>query len=376
MNIFIKKLAGAIALTAAISFSAVAETLPVRSLVFDKGTYGSKYYRIPGIVTAKDGSLVAVADKRIESLGDLPGKIDVVARRSTDGGRTWSEPVTVAEHDSIGGYGDPAIVVDRRSGDILVISSHGNGLWQKSPAHISISRSRDNGLTWLPAVDINPQIHATKPGEKGKVTACSMFASSGAATQLKNGRIIFALVTRQEGVKGFPVYAVYSDNGGKTWRISDNPATTNGDESKIVQLADGTLIMSIRNRFKGPRIFSFSKDNGKTWSDPVEIADLPDPACNGDILRYNHNGHELLLQTMPGSPTSRQNVTVWVSKDNGKTWPHKHQIVNCPSAYSAMTVLPDGKVGFLIEEEAAGTSNQHPGFRLWFTALTIDDILR
>ena len=361
----------ALCIMAACAFGAAAQTPPARSLVFDLNTNGSKYYRIPGIVTAKDGSIVAVADKRIEHNGDLPAKIDIVVRRSTDGGRTWGEQITVAEHDSIGGYGDPAIVVDRKTGDILIICTHGNGLWQKTPGHISVIRSTDNGKTWGEPLDINPQIYTTT-GEKGKIQGCSMFASSGAATQLKNGRIMFAIVTRQEGVKEFPVYAVYSDDGGRTWKVSENPATTNGDESKIVQLKDGTVIMSIRNRFKGPRIFSYSKDNGRTWSEPVGIKDLPDPACNGDILRYDRNGYDLMLQTLPGSPTDRDNVTVYVSSDNGKTWPHKHRIVRGPSAYSAMTIRPNGNIGFLVEE----TADNGDGFRLWFTELPIEEILR
>lgn len=346
------------------------ETDPLRSLVFDKNSNGSKYYRIPAITTAADGALVAVADKRIDAQHDLPGKIDVVARRSTDGGATWGPQITVAEHDSIGGFGDPAIVTDSRSGDILVISSHGNGLWQNEPAHISVSRSTDGGLSWLPPVDINPMIKASIP--EGADAYAAWFASSGKAVQLKNGRIMFALVTRRPGVEGFPVYAVYSDDSGRTWKVSRNAATLDGDESKIVQLPDGSLIMSIRNRWKGPRNFSFSRDGGVTWSKPIEIADLPDPACNGDIIRYDIGTHDLLLQTMPGSPTSRDDVTVWVSYDNGKSWRHRHRIVRAPSAYSAMTILPDGNVGFLIEE----TSDNGDGFRIWFTSLTIEEILR
>lgn len=344
----------------------------IRSLVFEKGTYGSKHYRIPAIAVAKDGAIIAVADKRWNSIYDLPGKIDVVARRSTDGGRTWSQPVTVAANDSVGGYGDPAVVVDRNTGDILVISTHGNGLWQKAPGHISISRSRDNGKTWLPAVDINPQIL----GKEKKIDPQGMFASSGAALQLDNGRLIFALVTRPEGAKKFPVYAVYSDDGGHTWRLSDNPATLDGDESKIVQLSDGSLIMSIRNRYKGPRTFSRSTDRGQTWSDPVKIEDLQDPGCNGEIIVYNREGKELLLQTLPGSTRDRVDVTVYTSDDGGKSWPKKYIVAGGPAGYSAMTVLPDGRVGFFIEEGTYGNSYpEEAGWNLVFTSLPVKEIL-
>ena len=343
-----------------------------RSLVYRPGDFDSKFYRIPAIVTAKDGSLVTVADKRIEHNGDLPAKIDVVSRRSTDGGRTWSPYVTVAAHDSIGGCGDPALVVDKKSGDILAIFSHGNGLWQKSPAQISVVRSKDNGQTWGPMTNINPHILTTKADGSQPIKCTSAFASSGRAIQLDNGRIMFALVTRQEGNGYFPVYAIYSDDGGYTWQVSKTPATDNGDESKIVQLADGTLIMSIRNRFGTLRKFSYSNDNGETWSGPIPVEDLPDPRCNGDIIRYTTpEGKDYLLQSLPGDPDYRKDVSIYISEDNGNTWPIRKTVVTTPSAYSSMTILPDGSIGILTEE----SQNNHYSYDIWFTKLPIDVVL-
>lgn len=342
-----------------------------RSVVYRPGDYNSKFYRIPGIVTAKDGSLVTVADKRIEHNGDLPAKIDVVSRRSTDGGKTWSDYVTVAAHDEIGGCGDPAIVVDDKTGDILAIFSHGNGLWQKEPAHISVARSKDNGVTWGKMMDINPQILTTDPNGPQPIKCTSAFASSGRATQLANGRIMFPLVVREDGNPNFKVYAIYSDDSGHNWKVSKNPATTDGDESKVVQLADGTVIMSIRNRHGSLRKFSFSKDNGETWSDPVPVEGLPDPRCNGDIIRYNRDGKDLLLQSLPGDPKGRNDVAIYVSADNGKTWPIKKTVVTCPSAYSSMTILPDGSIGILTEESLNG----HRSYNIWFSRIPIDVLL-
>lgn len=340
----------------------------LRSLVFKQGDFGSKFYRIPGIAALPDGSIVAVADKRIENNNDLPGKIDVVARRSTDGGRTWGPYITVAEHNEDGGYGDPALIYDRKTGDLLVISTHGNGLWQKEPGQISLSRSHDGGLTWEKPVNLNPFLK--------DLGANSMFASSGAGLQLKDGRLMFVLVTRKEGVGGFPCYAVYSDDGGRTWRHSRLPATLDGDESKVVQLSDGSLIMSIRNRYKGSRIFSRSTDRGATWSEPYAVADLRDPACNGDILHYTLGGRDVLLQSLPDSPDQRQNIAIYASKDNGKTWPRKYRVVNGPAAYSAMTILPNGNIGILSEEAAHNADQYHSqGYRIWFTEVPIADIL-
>lgn len=342
-----------------------------RSLVYCPGDYDSRFYRIPAMVTAKDGAIVTVADKRIENNKDLPAKIDIVSRRSTDGGKTWSEYVTVAANDEIGGCGDPAMVVDEHTGDILVIFTHGNGLWQSSPGHISVARSKDNGLSWEKAIDINPQILTSDPNGEQPIKCTSAFASSGRAVQLKDGRILFSLVAREEGNKYFKVYAIYSDDGGYTWKSSGNPASANGDESKIVELSDGTLLMSIRNRTGLLRKFSYSHDRGETWTEPVPIEDIPDPRCNGDIIRITENGRNLLLHSLPGDPGGRNNVAIYVSEDEGKTWPIKKTVVNVPSAYSSMTVLPDGSVGILTEE----SSNNHASYNIWFSKLPIELIL-
>ncbi|MCM1347790.1 MAG: glycoside hydrolase [Firmicutes bacterium] len=349
----------------------------VRSLVMDKGDFGSKFYRIPAITTLPDGTIVVVADKRIDKLDDLPGRIDVVARRSTDGGRTWGPYITVAEHDETGGYGDPAIVYDRRTGDLIVISSHGNGLWDKSPSHTSVSRSRDGGLTWEKPVDISDQIFTTDPNGKQPIKLTAAFASSGRALQLKNGRLMFVLVTRKEGVDPFPCYAIYSDDGGKNWKVSKTPATLDGDESKIVELPNGDLLMSIRARFKNTRKFSLSKDKGVTWTELTDGYDnLKDVKCNGDIISLKHNGRDVLLQSLPAGPW-RSNITIYASYDGGKTWPHSYQVMHGPAAYSTMTLLPDGKTIGMVTEEGVHDVNDrhHQGYRLWFTSIPVSDIL-
>lgn len=348
----------------------------IRSLVMNKGDFDSKFYRIPAIATLADGTLIMVADKRIETLNDLPGKIDVVARRSTDGGRTWGPYITVAEHDENGGYGDPALVVDRRTGDIIVISSHGNGLWNDSPSHTSVSRSRDGGLTWEKPVDISSQIFTTDPNGKQPIKLTAAFATSGRAVQLKNGRIMFVLVTRKAGVDPFPCYAIYSDDGGRTWKASKTPATLDGDESKIVELPDGTLLMSIRARFANTRKFSISKDKGVTWTEIPGYSDLYDVRCNGDIIPVKYNGKDYLLQSLPAGPW-RSNITIYASDDNGKTWPWSRLVAPGPGAYSSMTLMPDGKtIGIVTEEGVAEVDSHHSqGYRLWFTSIPLSDIL-
>lgn len=351
-------LASAIATSILAGASATAATpqAPIheQTLLFNNFDDGSKYYRIPALAVAADSSLIAVADKRFDSAMDLPNSIDVVVKRSTDNGLTWSKAIMVAGEGTDVGHGDPAIVLDRNTGDLLCIMTAGAGLrdaTRENYARIRVARSKDNGLTWSEPVDITDQIYGTPDAPlKHVITG---FASSGAALQTRDGRIMFVLVARPEAnVWRLENWAVFSDDGGKTWQVADCAADLYGDEAKVVETASGDILMSIRNRDKGPRKIAVSHDRGKTWGELRTQPDLIEPACNGDILAYDYNGREILLQTLPNDPKSRRNVTIFASLDGGKTWPVKRSVVPDGSGYSSLAILPDGTLGIFIEEDS------------------------
>lgn len=355
---------------------------PERTLLFKPGDAGSKFYRIPALITAADGSLVAIADKRWERMNDLPSHIDVVARRSTDMGKTWSEIITIAGGNTDTGYGDAAIVMDKKTGKLLCIMASGNGLWQSNKddyQHINICTSSDNGLTWSAPRDITDQIYGPQCADSVRSKWYGAFAASGRALQLRDGRILFVIATRTTPDWGGKLsnYVCYSDDGGETWNVSRNPGDDNGDEAKLVELEDGKLLMSIRNRDKGKRKFSYSTDRGETWSAPVLQADIDEPACNGDIIRYasvtDGDEQNILLHSIPNDSLIRQNVSVLVSYDEGKTWPVRRTLEEKLSAYSSLTVLPDGTIGMLIEEGKWDANL--PGedaFNIWFVRFSLD----
>lgn len=338
----------------------------LRSLVFSGPDSVSKFYRIPAIALARDGAIVAVADRRRDSNKDLPGNIDVVCRRSTDGGRTWSPAVTVVACDKGGGYGDPALGVDRRSGDLVCVFTHGNGLWESSAAdhaYIMVSRSSDGGCSWSEPSPVTPALFGWN--ESAPVRAVGGFATSGHILTCADGTMWFCLVTRPEEKKwgNLNVYGVRSTDGGHSWQVVPVSVDTDADESKMVQLDDGSLLMSIRNRRKGWRKFSRSTDGGNTWSTPEISTSLPDPAINGDILRMSDGR---LLHSICDSHSTRCNVSVFIGDRLGQCWEKKLEVCPAPSSYSAMVLLPDGQLGILSEEESS-----QQGLRIWFTKVDI-----
>lgn len=355
-----------------------ASDAPERTVLFNMGDYDSQYWRIPALVTAADNSLVAVVDKRGSSLGDLPNTISIMSRRSTDNGKNWSEPVVVAQGGNGKTYGDPAVVLDKKTGNLICMFVGDQGLWNATPYNrqgIYVSKSTDNGVSWSEPVAITDQVYANHS------SWYAGFAGSGHGLCLKDGRLMFVLAIRATSATGVPLhnYAIYSDDGGDNWTLSTNAATTAGDEAKVVELEDGDILMSIRNPSKGNRIFCKSTDRGQTWGKAYFETELKDPACNGDIIRYSYStdegseGKSRLLHSLPESTTTRENVTIYLSEDDGETWPIKKRLVDGYSAYSSLTVLSDGTIGALVEEGKWDRNLPgEDGFQLVFYRFTMD----
>lgn len=324
-----------------------------RVTVFAAGDEGSRHYRIPALAVASDSSLIAVADRRGASQRDLPNTISVVCRRSTDGGRTWGPQTIIAQGDSANGttYGDAALIRDAGTGALVCVFTGDQGFFESTPEHpqrIYCSRSYDNGLTWETPRDISAQFRL--PDWQG------FFAASGTLTQTTDGRLLLAVNTRlspERRLRDIYEYVIASDDGGETWQVlnpqSKVPSDGRGNESKLVELTDGRLLMSIRTPER--RRFSYSSDGGYTWTEAVYMPELVEPDCNGDIIAVLDGERRLLLHSLPANAHERRDVSVYISADEGATWPRRIQLSDAPSAYSSLVALPDGDIGCLLEEE-------------------------
>ncbi|MFJ8921244.1 exo-alpha-sialidase [Streptomyces sp. NPDC102415] len=316
---------------------------------------GSPYYRIPALTTSVKGTLLAAYDAR-PTLGDLPGNLGVVLRRSTDGGATWGPQQVVRKEAAPKGFGDPSLLTDTTTGRIFVFyaasvnqgffgSATGNDESDPDVLQADYSYSDDDGLTWT---------HRRITGQIKNPAWAGMFAASGQGIQLRNGtykgRLIQQYAIRDNGAN----YAVsaYSDDHGATWKTG-NPVGPGGDENKTVELNDGRIMLN--NRSAPYRTIAYSTDGGVTYTPFTQDTDLPDPANNASVIRYAPDAaasdpqSSWLLFSNTESTSSRSNLTVKMSCDNGKTWPIR-KVVNAGSAaYSTLTRLPDGRLGLLYE---------------------------
>ena len=337
------------------------EIILAHTLLFQPGDYNSTNYRIPGVITAKDGSIVAVTDKRKYNQGDLPEDIDIVCRRSTDGGHTWSEPYTIAQGTGYNhGFGDCVLAWTNDDNGLIAGFVGGGGLWNSTPSNpirSYIARSYDNGQTWTEPEDITDFIFGSNCVVPEHRTWRASFFGSGNGLITSTGRIMFVAAIRETTAQSLSNYAVYSDDNGITWHVSGR-ASVSGDEAKVTELVDGRILMSIRHN--GKRWYNISNDGGETWQSSTSTwNDITAPACNGDMIRYTSvnqgfNKNRLLHSVPFGS--SRTDVSVYISYDEGETWPVRKCIVPYSSAYSSLCVLPDGTIGLYVEEEYPGNS--------------------
>lgn len=342
----------------------------VQSAPFQPYDLGSHYWRIPAMVVlhhqkgenaSKNGRVVTMADNRFNHNGDLPNHIDVYERHSDDNGATWSTHKMVvgtdADHALVGGghgFGDVSLV-ECASGKIVAIMVGGPGYFQSTPSNPivpTIITSTDGGDTWSTPRTLTDELYKTTYKE-GAVQGS--FAGSGRGLMLQrqkneqlNGRIMFAMSHRFAN-NNVQEYIIYSDDEGNTWKFSTQSAYSGGDESKLVELADGTVMISVRQ--SGQRGYNKSTDGGVTWGTQTKWADISGCACNADILYVNDR---VLLHSYPNNG-SRKNLTIKASFDDGKSWSNPYVVCAPGASYSTMDVTKDGDIAIFYEDNACST---------------------
>lgn len=380
-----------------------------QTVVFDTDVKAGQYYRIPAIVQLGDGRMLAIADDRHGSDNDIGGNygIDIVGKTSEDHGITWSAPFLIADGDARqegfgNSHGDAAVVVDRESGEILVMCASGKQGFLSStlndPLRIGRYTSIDNGKTWN-GCEVTDDIYRIFSGQP-EVNA--LFFSSGRicqSTRIKAGSH-YRIYSAIDAPMGTGCLVVYSDDFGRTWEALGGPGARPtvapwGDEAKIEELPDGNLLLSCRSKHTATsgRLLNIYDYTTGSWG---EMAISNDPglgtyseecSCNGELLivpavrTSDQRCVHLALQSVPRGK-GRQRVSIYYKplldasdydEPTDFSWGWKcYQVTGGYSAYSTMIVTAGGDIAFLHED--CHDNNSTSAYDLLYQQFSIETI--
>jgi sialidase-1 len=336
--------------------------LPEHTVVFQSGTNGYHTFRIPAIVKANDGQLIAICEGRRNGRGDS-GDIDIVCRRSSDQGRTWS-PIQIIWDDQGNTCGNPCPVVDRLTGNIWLPLTHNSGDDDekeiKSQTGVGtrtvwISNSADHGATWSKPIDVTSSTKAEN---------WTWYATGpGAGIQLERGthkgRLVIPCDHNGAGTMRRGAHAIYSDDHGATWVLGRATPEREVNECEVVELSNSRLLLNMRNydRSVPARQIAVSDDGGHSWGEQRHDPTLIEPVCQASIRRArwpSDSSPGLILFANPASRNSRSRMTVRGSVDDGKSWPYARLLYSGSSAYSCLVALDSETAACLFEIDDYG----------------------
>ena len=338
---------------------------------------GIHTYRIPGLATTNQGTLIAVYDNRRNGSVDLQEDVDIGMSRSTDQGETWATMKIIMDMGEYrgkpqneNGIGDPSILVDRQTNTIWVAAvwAHGHpgkrnwfaskpGIEPEQTSQFVLVKSEDDGLTWSGPINITMQIKDPKWH--------LLLQGPGKGITLNDGTLVFpAQFKDQEEMPHSTI--IYSKDRGKNWKIGTS-AKSNTTESQVVELEDGSLMLNMRdNRGSGSdgrngtgaRSVAITKDLGQTWIEHATSRKaLPEPVCMASLVKHQMpSGENILIFSNPDHTETRKNITIKISLDEGMTWPTTyHTLIDegTGRGYSCLTSIDDSTIGILYEGSQA-----------------------
>ncbi|CAL1516732.1 sialidase family protein [Chitinophaga sp. MM2321] len=355
------------------AISCVAQT-PAK-FIFRNGDDGYACYRIPALICIPNGDLLAFAEARKKECDDF-GDIDLVMKRSSDKGKTWSAPVVVVDNGLLKA-GNPAPVVDLLDprfpgGRIFLLyntatTSEADVKKGSGVREVNYITSTDNGKTWSGPVNITTSVH--KPLAPASNSAYNFpedwrtnALTPGHALQLTRGKNkgrLFVAANHTANTKSGDSHVLinkahcfYSNDHGDTWQLGDIVHVVGGNESTAAELSDGSVLQNIRyqNKEEKYRILAFSRNGGEHWDTAYVAKQLPDPVCEGSMISLTYKKKHLLLFSNPASQTKRERMTITISADNGRSWKAAYLVDAGPAAYSDIVNIQSKEIGLVYEK--------------------------
>ena len=352
------------------------------TFVFEGGKEGHKIYRIPAIIDLPNGDFLAFAEGRVNGSDDF-GDVNLVMKRSVDEGKSWSSLQLLVDYETLQA-GNPAPVVDLHDpehpeGVVYLFYNTGNNheydiRMNRGVREVWMMKSFDLGNTWQEPINITLQVHKPNnpefnPAYTSKEDWRHYANTPGHAFQFQQGKFkgrIYVAANHsvgppQEDFMEYRAHGFFSDDHGKTFQLSESIEIPGSNEAIAAEISDDRMIMSIRNQ-RGDirsRILAYSSDGGKSWDEAYFEKALPDPVCQGSILSLGIlNGRTVLAHSNASDTKERNNLTLKISYDEGKTW-NKSILVdrtddpNKPSwaAYSDLVRIDINSVGVLYEQD-------------------------
>ena len=318
--------------------------------IYNQGTDGFVLYRRPAIVKSKSNTLLAFAEARKARSNGDSGDIDLVVKRSSDNGKTWSKQITIW-NDGQNTCGNPVPIVDDRGRIHLLMTwnfqtdkwgaiTNGTGEDSRRPYY---TYSDDDGITWAQPVEITSSVKKEKWDWYATGPCHGIQIQKG----IHKGRLVAPnyFTTRESGKVTSYSHIIYSDDYGKTWKPGEPTPVGGVGECSVAEIGEGTLMLNMRADEGFYRKSCTSIDGGLTWSSPQISIDQIDCKCQGSILSI---GGAVFLSNA-ASATERINMTIKKSTDNGKNWKGQYTVYEGNSGYSDIVELSDSQIAIIYE---------------------------
>ncbi len=350
-------------------------------------------YRIPGLATTNNGTLIAVYDIRYNSSVDLQEDINIGMNRSIDGGQTWEPMKVIMDMKEWGGLpenqngiGDPSVLVDRANNTIWVAAvwAHGHpekrnwwaskpGLTPEKTSQFMLVNSTDDGVSWSEPINITKQVK--------KSEWYLMLQGPGKGITLNDGTLVFPAQFKDK--KQMPHSTIiWSKNHGKSWTAGTG-AKENTTEAQLIELDNGNLMLNMRDNrnsqdttITNGRSVYVTDNLGKSWTkhQTSRTNVLKESTCQASLIKeefiVDGKKQKMVLFSNPNTKQGRHHMTIKVSFDDGLTWPVKNQLLldaGNGRGYSCLTKIDDNTVGILYEGSSAD---------LIFQKVKIDDLIK